>query len=309
MADTYVEAWLALSQRAASGLTALREQVELRLRIVEELLRHKPITVGEHEWKSPEEESGYRLALGREADRLTRLLTQPSSNPPQQDREDGEISPDEAAERITRELRAHPDARWDRFIQYGGKARVYGWLDRPDGRADFLLLDFDSHTGELLEWITSAHPHPASVVERLENDDSVFCQRVEDCFDVPNAVRLTQPEADPEVPGEDEFFLRATTPGRSHERAVELLAVAQKFCEAAVRLTQPVSESPGDSGEALLGRLTDAAMEEPVVVAALDKFRFDGCGYSVATANRMREALNVAIAEAWKRANPGESSS
>lgn len=93
-------------------------------------------------------------------------------------------------ERIAAELRAYPEVRWDRFIEYGGKVRAYGWLPRADGRADFLLLDFNAATGALTDWITSAHPHPASVVERLESDQSVECQRVEDHFGVPNAVRL-----------------------------------------------------------------------------------------------------------------------
>jgi hypothetical protein len=52
----------------------IRERLEFRLKIVEELLRHKPIMVEQHVWKSADEEAGYRMALGREADRLLRLL-------------------------------------------------------------------------------------------------------------------------------------------------------------------------------------------------------------------------------------------
>ena len=48
----------------------------------------------------------------------------------------------------------------------------------------------------------------------------------------------------------------------------------------------------------LLGNFTDALMEEPAVVTALDKFCPDGCGYSVATANRMREAFTAAFRHA-----------
>lgn len=101
---------------------------------------------------------------------------------------------------IASELACYPEVRWDRFVLCGTALRVYGWLDRDDGRADFLLLDFDISTGGVRDWITSAHPHPASVVERLENESSVKCRRVEDYFDVPNAVRL-QPDP-PQLRGE-----------------------------------------------------------------------------------------------------------
>jgi len=129
------------------------------------------------------EQLGWRLAKDP-ACAIYKLPTQPSP---------GSGSEEPLAE-IADELRAYPEVRWDRFIEYDGKLGVYGWLARSDGRADFLLLDFDAATGNLLEWITSAHPHPASVVDRLEGEESVECQRVEDTFDIPNAVHL-QPES------------------------------------------------------------------------------------------------------------------
>ncbi len=124
--------------------------------------------------------------------------------------------------KIADELRAYPEVQWDRFIEYDGKLGIYGWLARSDGRADFLLLDFDAATGKLLEWITSAHPHPASVVERLEGEESVECQRVEDIFEIPNAVRL-QPESGSGEEGEhnglpDHHLLGTALCNVKHER-------------------------------------------------------------------------------------------
>lgn len=48
----------------------------------------------------------------------------------------------------------------------------------------------------------------------------------------------------------------------------------------------------------------DAMMEERAVVAALDKFAFDGMGYSAATANRMREAFSAAFTAALTALGP-----
>lgn len=52
------------------------------------------------------------------------------------------------------------------------------------------------------------------------------------------------------------------------------------------------------SVERFSGNFTDAMMEDEAVIAALNKFCFDGRGYSVATENRMREAFSAAFGPA-----------
>lgn len=90
---------------------------------------------------------------------------------------------------IYAELGAHPEVLWDRFVVYDGSLTAYGWIPRSDGRADFLILEFEEETGRCTDWLTSASPHPASVRERLENEQSAECQRIESRFGLPNAIR------------------------------------------------------------------------------------------------------------------------
>lgn len=43
---------------------------------------------------------------------------------------------------IAERLNLAPYVRWDRFVFYGERLLVYGWIDREDGRSDFALGDF-----------------------------------------------------------------------------------------------------------------------------------------------------------------------
>lgn len=75
--------------------------------------------------------------------------------------------------------------RWDRFTAWGNMIRVYGWLDRDDGRADFVLVDFyapEEEGGDLdHSWVSSS---PAFLLKAAgeEYGDHVPCRRVETSF-------------------------------------------------------------------------------------------------------------------------------
>jgi hypothetical protein len=74
-----------------------------------------------------------------------------------------------------------------------------------------------------------------------------------------------------------------------HEKAVQRIAEEERERLGIKYLEQGAVPQPfwNDFGDAMMG--------DPAVVAALDRFSFDGRGYSVATANRMREAFTAAF--------------
>lgn len=85
------------------------------------------------------------------------------------------------------------EARWDRLLRFPpgeGFAecewvRVYGWVERPDGRADFVLADFYVPEGDgepNYTMLTSSPGLSAALAERLFDGDHIDCERVEDVF-------------------------------------------------------------------------------------------------------------------------------
>lgn len=97
---------------------------------------------------------------------------------------------------IAAKMNLLPFVRWDRYIEsYArvGEHRVdvYGWIDRPDSHADFVVLTFGEWT-EQIGWITSSSQYDLMIRAALDppGAESYACQRVEDRFGVANAVRL-----------------------------------------------------------------------------------------------------------------------
>lgn len=89
-------------------------------------------------------------------------------------------------EDITAILNLHPEVRWDRWSTphngIEGDIGVFGWVDRPDGRADFVLYKFPA--GGDAWWSTSSPEFGGA-----QHDEP--CRRVEDAFpEVVNVVRL-----------------------------------------------------------------------------------------------------------------------
>ena len=88
---------------------------------------------------------------------------------------------------------------WDRFIvgriEGYQHTDVYGWIDRDDDYKDFVWARFWP-TQEAVEYTTSSDEH-SDDIQRIwfgeDNlDDHNPCQRVEDVFDIDNAVELDE---------------------------------------------------------------------------------------------------------------------
>lgn len=93
---------------------------------------------------------------------------------------------------------------WDRFVNasdpntIGDYVNVYGWVDRDtDEYKDFVLVRFmPDYNPTLIAFTTSSDRYTEEIYRRIygeEPEEHVDCQRVEDHFDVPNAIRLVQP--------------------------------------------------------------------------------------------------------------------
>lgn len=81
---------------------------------------------------------------------------------------------------IARDLNALPFVKWDRYVNDGEWCALYGWIERPDGRADFVILIY---TPEGRENYTSSAELSAAIDylfgETGEHND---CGRIEDAF-------------------------------------------------------------------------------------------------------------------------------
>ncbi len=82
--------------------------------------------------------------------------------------------------------------QWDRFTNGEGFVNCFGWINRPDGRSDFVLLAiWDGH--EEPHFWTSSAQYSEEIARRLYGDAEghVSCQRVEHAgLSLSNMVRL-----------------------------------------------------------------------------------------------------------------------
>jgi hypothetical protein len=77
--------------------------------------------------------------------------------------------------------------RWDRFVVFQNMIRIYGWIDREDGRADFVLLDLFLYPGPSVEAsvMSSSAERSRDLSALLRESDAephIDCERVEDHF-------------------------------------------------------------------------------------------------------------------------------
>lgn len=102
---------------------------------------------------------------------------------------------------IAEVLNRAPFVRWDRFtVSPDDEVNVYGWIDRDDGRSDFVLVEFDiTEPADLSYGWTSSSAEFSEELGRLlygEGFDGngyrhLACQRVEsELLGVENPVRL-----------------------------------------------------------------------------------------------------------------------
>ena len=93
-----------------------------------------------------------------------------------------------------------PQVRWDRCIPLDDLIRIYGWVERPDGRADFVIFESWLVEGrpELNFFTSSPDPELATTIATalgIAINDHVDCQRIEEVFGgmVTNAIKLDDP--------------------------------------------------------------------------------------------------------------------
>lgn len=115
------------------------------------------------------------------------------------------MNPEAVAEILNR----FPEVAWDRTAGEDDERAVYGWLPRPDGRADFLLLWFWEDAGKLqVSHATSSTELSPIVGGRLYGkaaDDYPHheCEPVRQVFgDLVRRVAPTGPNLDPKVLGQ-----------------------------------------------------------------------------------------------------------
>lgn len=91
-----------------------------------------------------------------------------------------------------------PVVEWDRFVvgEFGNGDQyvsVYGWIDRDDDYKDFVVARFYVDIKEM-EYTTSSDEYTEHLHTQWFGEDSLEdhnpCRRVEDAFDVENAVEL-----------------------------------------------------------------------------------------------------------------------
>jgi hypothetical protein len=91
---------------------------------------------------------------------------------------------------IEETLRKLPEVAWDRWTGDMDATLVYGWVERADCRADFVVLRFER--GTLFNFVTSSAQYSSAFAARLGFDvtDHKPCKRVEGFFHRVNCIRL-----------------------------------------------------------------------------------------------------------------------
>lgn len=104
----------------------------------------------------------------------------------------------DAQQKIAVELERFAFVRWDRFTSDNGLT-VFGWIDRPHDdkpdRKDFIMISFTAK-GESDWFMTSSARYSLEIYKMLNDDDGRGhrnCKRVENYFDIKNAIRLEKP--------------------------------------------------------------------------------------------------------------------
>lgn len=90
---------------------------------------------------------------------------------------------------IAEKLLAVDYVRWDRFVSFSNVLRIYGWVDREDEHADFVVLDLYLYPGPRVDpsVMTSSAERSEELTAAIlgkseEIGDHAGCERVEDHF-------------------------------------------------------------------------------------------------------------------------------
>lgn len=96
--------------------------------------------------------------------------------------------------KITAWLNQFPEVKWDRYAgDIYCRVVFYGWIDRPDGRFDFMVIIFDE--ADPCTFVTSSAKHSKDFGERLGFNrlGHMPCVRVEDDFSKVNCMAMLNP--------------------------------------------------------------------------------------------------------------------
>ncbi|HXI95620.1 MAG TPA: hypothetical protein VNG04_05810 [Candidatus Acidoferrum sp.] len=110
---------------------------------------------------------------------------------------------------ISAVLNKAPRVRWDRCIDDGGGVlHLYGWVDRDDGRADFVLLNVQRYSDvDFIDYAFYTSSPDAELTAELAKaigitmDVHIPCKRIEEVFGgmVTNAIKLAPKTCDCEA--------------------------------------------------------------------------------------------------------------
>jgi hypothetical protein len=73
---------------------------------------------------------------------------------------------------------------WDRYIEDDGTYNVYGWIQRSDGKRDFLLVSIKEDLGTYVSFVTSSAKYSKTLTGLIHGDTSehIDCKKVEDLY-------------------------------------------------------------------------------------------------------------------------------
>jgi len=73
---------------------------------------------------------------------------------------------------------------WDRYVEDDDAYSVYGWIQRSDGKRDFVLVSIKEDLGTYVSFVTSSAKYSKTLTELIHGDTSehIDCKRVEDLY-------------------------------------------------------------------------------------------------------------------------------
>jgi len=73
---------------------------------------------------------------------------------------------------------------WDRYVEDEGSYSVYGWIQRSDGKRDFVLVNIKEDLGTYVSFVTSSAKYSRTLTEVIygETSEHIDCKKVEDLY-------------------------------------------------------------------------------------------------------------------------------
>ena len=73
---------------------------------------------------------------------------------------------------------------WDRYVNDERTYSVYGWIQRGDGKRDFLLVTIKEDLGMYVSFVTSSAKYSRMITELIHGGTSehIDCKKIEDLY-------------------------------------------------------------------------------------------------------------------------------